>query len=175
LASIARRLLGIELLFGLFNQRQHITHAKDAACHAVGVKLFKRIQLFTDTYKLDWNTCDSAHAKNSTAARIAIQLSKHHTRQLDGFVEGLGRRDRVLTGHGIQRQQGFLRLHSFLHLLRLAHHVFINVQTPAVSIITTSRLFLRAYSTPARAICGGGLVPISKTGTPTCSPTVCNC
>ena len=60
---LAEHFVLVEFLLGLFDEREEVALAEDAAGHAVGVKFFKRIKVFAGADELDRHAGDLLHRK----------------------------------------------------------------------------------------------------------------
>lgn len=109
-------------MLDLLHQRQHIAHVQDAAGDAVGMENIQAVDLFAGTDELDRLAGDVAHAQCGTAAGVAVGLGQHHAGQRQRLTEGLGGVGRVLTGHGIDHEQGFGGVDRGVQRLDLVHH-----------------------------------------------------
>ena len=99
-------------------------------CSACSISLrLKGVGLLADTQELDRFAGDMADRQRRTTAGITIDLGQDDPGQRQGFIEGLGGIGRVLTGHGIDHEQGLGRFGRRVHCLDLLHHVRIDVQT----------------------------------------------
>jgi len=84
--------------------------------------------LLAHTDELDRLACDGAHRQRGTATGITVDLGQHHTGQRQGLAERLGGVGSVLTGHGVDHEQGLDRLDCGMQGLDLVHHVGVDVQ-----------------------------------------------
>ena len=94
------------------------------------MEIFKRIQLFASAQKLDRRAGHGPHGKCRTTARIAINARHDNAGDAHLFLESLGGIHRILPGHGIHNQQGFMRLGGGLNLGHFGHQRFINRKAP---------------------------------------------
>ena len=115
-------------MFGLFNQRQHIAHAQNPACHTVGVERLNLIQFLTHTGKLDGFPGHRPNRQGRAASGIAIQLTQQHTGYAQSLVKGGRSVDGILTGHGIHHQQDLCRFHRIPDGHQFLHQRLIDMQ-----------------------------------------------
>ena len=87
------------------------------------------IHLFARSDELDRFVDHRSDRKSGTTASITIQLSQYHTVKIEAFVEFFRRINCILSGHGINHKQGFIRLDSTLDRSDLFHHLLIDCQT----------------------------------------------
>ena len=108
------RLLFIHHRLGLFNERQHVAHAKDGRGHAVWVKRFQLFELFTDTDELDRFIGDGLYGQCRPTTGITVHLGEDDAADIECFVKRFGNVDRILAGHGVGYQQDVRRCHRLL-------------------------------------------------------------
>ena len=129
LLDLFGKLLGlflVELLLRFFNQRQHIAHAENARGNSIRIKGFQGIGFLAHTQKFNGLAGNVLDREGRTTAGVRIRLGQHHTGQRQRLTEGLGGVRRILTGHGINHEQGLNRLDGAVQLLDFRHHGFIN-------------------------------------------------
>ena len=114
----------------IFNQRNHVAHAQNAPCHAVGVKRLQTVDFLAYPQKLNRLACYLAHRQRRTAARIAIHFGQNHACERQGFVKRLRGVHRILPQHRIHHKQRFHRVHRRVNCFDFVHHFFVNRQTP---------------------------------------------
>ena len=119
----------VQLALGFFHQGQHVAHAENPAGDTVRVERLQGIGLLAHTDKLDRLAGKVANRESGTTAGITIRLGQNHTGERQGFIEGLGRIGGILTGHGIDHEQGFHRADGPVQALYLTHHVFIDMES----------------------------------------------
>ncbi len=117
------------LLLCTFHQRHDITHAENTVRHTRRVELVNSIQFFTGTHKLDRLVHNSTDRKGGTTTGITVQLGQHYTVKVQTFIKLTGCIHRILTGHGIDHKQCFIRIDRFLDRLNLIHHLLVDSQT----------------------------------------------
>ena len=66
-------------------------------------------ELLARAAELDGLARHRADGQRRAAAGVAVQLGQDHAVDVQLLVKGLGDVDRVLTGHGVNHQQDFLR------------------------------------------------------------------
>ncbi|SHV96801.1 Uncharacterised protein [Mycobacteroides abscessus subsp. abscessus] len=114
-------LLGIEVLFGLLDQGQQVTHAQNAAGHPIGVEDVEVLQLFPGRREQDRGPGDLAHGERGTTTGVAVELGQHHAGEPDALTEGLGGAHRVLADHGVEDEQHLVGVDSVANAGRLVH------------------------------------------------------
>ena len=119
----------VEVLLGLFNEREHIAHAEDAPGHAVGVEGLDLVELLADAGELDGLAGQRLDRQRRAAAGVTVELGEHDTGDIERIVKGLRGRDRVLTDHRVDDEQDLRRIDGGLDVLQLGHERLINVQT----------------------------------------------
>ena len=119
----------VECRFGLFDQAEHVAHAKDPRSDTLRVERLKGFGLLAHTDELDRLAGDGTNGQCGTATGVAVDLGQDHTGQRQRIAEGLGRVGGVLTGHGVDHEQRFDRVDRGVQRLDLAHHLFVDVQT----------------------------------------------
>ena len=87
------------------------------------------VKLFTCTYKLDRFGDYGADRKCGTTSGVTVEFGEHHAVKVKTVVEFLGGVDRILTCHGVNHKECFLRLDSFLDGCDLLHHLLVNGKT----------------------------------------------
>ena len=70
-----------------------------------------------------------ADRQRRTTAGIAVEFRQYHSVEIQTIVELLGGVHSVLTGHGIDHEQGLARRDSLLDSRYLLHHLLIHSQT----------------------------------------------
>ena len=127
--SRGHSLLLINLGFGLFNQRQYVTHAEDTASHALWVEDIKVLKLLTRGSKLDRAASDLTDRQCRATAGVTIKLRQHHASEVDSIAERLRGGHSVLTNHRVDDKQDFIRVDGVANITRLRHQLLINAQT----------------------------------------------
>ena len=87
------------------------------------------LHLLARSHKLYRFVHHGAYAECSTAARVAVELGEHHSVEVEPFVEGLRRIDRVLTGHGVYHEECLVGIELVFQLFNLLHHLLVHCQT----------------------------------------------
>ena len=121
-------LLLIEGLLRLFDQRQHIAHAEDAACHTVRVERLDIAELLARADELDRLAGNGLDRKRCTAACVAVHLAHEHTVDAESLVKGLCDRYGVLTGHCVHHKDDLGGLDRCFDVFQLVHQLFVDVQ-----------------------------------------------
>ena len=89
----------------------------------------QRIHLFARSDKFDRLVDHRTDRKGGSTTCITVQLGQHHAVKIETFVEFLRRVDCILSGHGVDHEQGFIRLDSTLDCGDLFHHLLVDSQT----------------------------------------------
>ena len=111
----------VEVLRGLFDQRDDVAHAEDAVGDARGVELLQRIDLLARADELDRLAGDGAHRERGAAAGIAVHAGQHDAGDAEAAVEGARGVDRVLAGERIGDEEHLVRVGGGAHVRRLDH------------------------------------------------------
>src|SRR5574344_850686 len=111
----------IELLLGTFNERNDVTHAKDAVCHSIRMEHVKGLPLFACTHKLDGLVHNGADREGCTATGVSVKFGENHSINLQTLIESLSSIDCILSCHGIYNEQGLVGLDCFLDLCNLLY------------------------------------------------------
>ena len=90
------------------------------------MKLVQRVELLADTDELDRLAGDVLDRQRRSAAGVAVELGEDRPVEFEPLVEGLGRVDRVLTGHRIEHQVDLMRRGHFGDLGHLLHHLLVD-------------------------------------------------
>src|SRR3954468_18809932 len=91
------RLVLVELLLGLLDQRHDVAHAEDPLRHAVRVKALEVLELLARGGEEDRLAGDGLDRQRGAAAGVAVELGHHDAVEVDGLGELLGDVDRVLS------------------------------------------------------------------------------
>ena len=67
---------------------------------------------------------------DSAAPPRAVELREHDAVERDPLLEGLGDRDRLLAGHGVEHEQDVRRLDGVLDPAELRHQVLVDLEAP---------------------------------------------
>ena len=86
----AERLLVVDGLGRLLDQRDDVAHAEDAVGDAGRVELLQRVDLLADADELDRLAGDGAHRERRAAAGIAVHAGEHDAGDAEPLVEGAG-------------------------------------------------------------------------------------
>ena len=147
-----------DLLLGLLHQRQHITHAEDAAGHPFGMERLQGLHLLAGADELDRLTAHLADRKGGTTAGITIKLGEHRSGDAHLVVEGAGEFGRFLTDHRIHHQQHLIGLHSGADPHHLLHHLGVDLEaTGGVDQERVEPFLLRLGQTSGRNVFRFGL------------------
>lgn len=136
----------------------------------------KRIDLLAESGELDRTACHGLDRQRRTAARIAIQLRQHDAGKRQLLVEALRDINRILTGHCIDDEQNFVRIHRLVNLLQFLHQRFIDMQAARridddIVQVIGARMLHRLACNLYRA----DLIAQEKTGTLICAPSTSSC
>ena len=136
----------IVLFLSTFYQRYDVTHTENTVGHTRWVELVYCIELFACTHELDRLVHDGTDRKSGTTTSVTIEFSQYHTVEVEAFVELTGCIHSILTGHGVDHEQGFVRIDSLLDGFDFVHHLLINRQTTGCiddhQVITLSLCFV---------------------------------
>ncbi len=115
-------------LFGLLDQRQHVTHAKDPRRHPIGMEDLELVELLADRCELDRLAGDRLDRERGTAARVAVELRQQDAVECDPLLEGGGDVDCLLARHRVEDEQDVRRLQLISELLELVHQLGVDLQ-----------------------------------------------
>ena len=118
----------IKLLLGLFYQGDHVSHAQDAVCDALGVEHIQRFQLFAGGNELDGFSHYGLDGKGGTATGVTVHLGEDHAVKVQAVVEGLGGLNGILAGHGVNDEEGFRGLDGLVQGRYLVHQLLVHGQ-----------------------------------------------
>ena len=121
-------LLGVEVLFGLLDQAEHVAHAEDAAGHPVGMEDVEVLELLAGGREQDRHAGDLAHRQRRAAAGVAVELGQHHAGEADALAERLGRGDGVLADHRVEHEDHFVGVDGLADRGGLAHQLFVDAE-----------------------------------------------
>ena len=85
--------------------------------------------LFTSTDKLDRLGYHSTDTERSTTTGITIKFGKYNTIEIQAIIKLLRCIDSILTSHGVNNEQGFIRVQMILQITDLIHHLLIDGKT----------------------------------------------
>src|SRR6266702_6931337 len=83
------RLVDVDRLSRLFDEREHVAHAEDARGHALGVKKLQAVRLLAHARELDRLPRDLAYRERRAAARVAVALGEHDPGERQRVAESL--------------------------------------------------------------------------------------
>ena len=87
------------------------------------------VHLLAGTYKLDWLGYHGTDTEGSTTAGITIELGENNAVEVEAVVKFLGCVYGILTGHGVNHEEGFVWTEMILEIADLVHHLLINGET----------------------------------------------
>ena len=122
-------LLFVVVLLGLLDEGEHIAHAQDPGGHPVGVEGLDHVQLLAGAHEFDGLAGGGPDGEGRAAPGVAVQLGEDHAVDAQRLVEGGGRVDGVLAGHGVHHQQNLVGMDGGLHPLELVHQLLVHVET----------------------------------------------
>ena len=102
-------LLLVVLFLGLLDQGDHVAHAEYTVGDTVGMEDIEGLHLLAGADELDRLVDHGLDREGSTAAGITVHLCEHHSVEVETVVEGLGGLHGVLTGHGVDHEEGLGR------------------------------------------------------------------
>ena len=123
------RLVGVDGLGGLLDQRDDVAHAENARSDALGVEVLQPVKLFAGAEQLDRLARHGAHGQGRAASAIAVDAGEHEAGDADLVVEGTGEVDCVLTGQRIGHQQRLYWLGDVADGLHLGHQLLVDEET----------------------------------------------
>ena len=123
LAAAASACVLLVDLLGLLDQREDVAHAEDAAGQAVGVEQVEVLELLAGRREGDRAADDLLDRERGAAAGVAVELGEDDAVELEGLVERLGGRDRVLAGHGVDDEERVVGRHGLADAADLVHHL----------------------------------------------------
>ena len=119
---------GVDRLLGLFNERQHVAHAKEPRRHALRVEGFQGVQLLANPDELDRLADHRLDRQRRPAPGIAVQFGENHALDAHRLVEGRRHVDRLLTGHCIDHEKRVAGIGSRLDLHQFLHQRLVDLQ-----------------------------------------------
>ena len=148
--AVASACCGVVELLGLLDQGEHVAHAEDAAGHAVGVEDVEVLELLAGGREHDRLAGHFTDRQRRTTAGIAVELGEHDTGEADAVAERLGGGDGVLADHGVEDEQGLVRVARRRGYPRPGAISSASMpRRPAVSTMTMSYCFCVASAIPA--------------------------
>ncbi|CAI8323155.1 MAG: Uncharacterised protein [Cellulomonadaceae bacterium TMED98] len=84
------------------------------------------VEFFAGGGKEDVPVGHSFNAESRATFLVTVEFGEHHTGEVDTVLEGFGRVDGVLTDHGVDHKQHFVRVHGFSNRPSLGHHLFVD-------------------------------------------------
>ena len=129
ISSARSALLDVVGRLGLLDEREHVTHAEDAARHAVGVERLEVLELLTGTGEEDRLADHFLHRQRGTTARVTVDLGEDDAVEADRVLERLRDVHGFLTGHRVDDEQRVVRLHRVTDAAQLVHQIGVDLQT----------------------------------------------
>ena len=87
------------------------------------------LHLLAGTDKLDWLGYHGTDTEGCTTAGITVELGENYAVEVEAVVEFLGCVYGILTGHGVNHEEGFVWTEMILEIADLVHHLLINGET----------------------------------------------
>src|SRR4051812_27309466 len=128
LALELERLVLLELLLGLLDERHDVAHAEDALRHPLGVEALELVELLAHAGEQDRLAGDGLDAQRGAAAGVAVELAHQDAVELDRLAELLGDVHGVLAGHRVDDEQDVVRLDRAADVDELLHELGVDVQ-----------------------------------------------
>ena len=114
--------------FSLLDKGEQITHAQNAAGHALRVKDIEIIELLTGRGVHDGLAGDLTDRQGRTTTGVTVQLSENDAGKVHAIAEGLGRLHGVLADHGVNDKKDFVWVDGIADIARLRHQGLIDAQ-----------------------------------------------
>ena len=124
-------LLGLLMIqggLGLLDEGKQVTHAQNAAGHALGVEDIEIIELLTGRGIHNGLAGDLTNRQGRATAGITVQLGENHTGKVHAIAESLGSLNGILADHGVDDKEDFVWVHGIADIARLRHQCLINAQ-----------------------------------------------
>src|SRR3954449_7340946 len=128
LALELARLVLLELLLGLLDERHDVAHAEDPLRHPLRVEALELVELLAHAGEQDRLAGDGLDAQRGAAAGVAVELAHQHAVELDRLGELLGDVHGVLAGHRVDDEQDVVRLDRPADVDELLHELGVDVQ-----------------------------------------------
>ena len=93
------------------------------------MELLECVELLAGAGECDRPTDDLFHRQRGTASRVAVELGEDHAVDAERGMERLGHTDGVLSGHGVDDEEGVVRLDGVADLADLLHELGVDGQT----------------------------------------------
>ena len=116
------------MLFGLFDEAEHVAHAQDAARHPVRVEDVEVFEFLAGGGEHDRPAGDLTHRQRRTTAGVAVEFGEHDAGESDARLERLGRGDRVLTDHRVDDEQDLVRVGGLADVGGLPHQLLVDTE-----------------------------------------------
>ena len=120
--------LVVQGCFSLLDKGEQITHAQNAAGHALRVEDIEIIELLTGRGVHDGLARNLADRQGRTTAGVTVQLGENNAGKVHAIAEGLGRLYGVLADHGVDDKEDFVRVDGIADIARLRHQCLIDAQ-----------------------------------------------
>ena len=114
--------------FSLLDKGEQITHAQNAAGHALWVEDIEIIELLTGRGVHDGLARNLADRQGRTTAGVTVQLGENNAGKVHAIAEGLGRLHGILADHGVDDKEDFVRVDGIADIARLRHQSLIDAQ-----------------------------------------------
>ena len=124
----ALRLLGLESLPRLFDQRDDIAHPEYPPGYPLWIEFAQIVQFFAETNELDGLAGNGSHAERRAAPAVAFHPGQDDARDPDFAVEFACHIHGVLTRQTVDNEQRFVRLHGIPHRYDFVHQLVVDVE-----------------------------------------------
>src|SRR3954465_7742569 len=153
LALELERLVLLELLLGLLDERHDVAHTEDPLRHPLGVEALELVELLAHAGEQDRLAGDGLDAQRGAAAGVAVELAHQHAVELDRLGELLGDVHGVLAGHRVDDEQDVVRLDRPADVDEPLHELGVDVQAAGgVDDQDVLAVHLRLVERPARDV-----------------------
>ena len=121
--------LFVILLLRALNERNDVTHTENTIRHTGRVKDVKRLHFLACSDELDRFIDYRTDRERRTTTCIAVEFGQYDAVKVNAVIELLGGVDCILTGHGIDHEEGLGGLNSLFDRCYLLHHLLIHGKT----------------------------------------------
>ena len=113
----------------LFDKRQNVAHAKDSACHTVGIERLDIFHLFAAADEFYGFARHRFYRKRRAAAGIAVEFRDDDARDVEFLVESFRNVDGVLSRHAVDDKKNFVGGYFRFDFLQFFHQLFVDVKS----------------------------------------------